>query len=77
MPELSARTFIKKQRIYRKFRKNIASLTRNTEEHCLEVCMQQWHKLCNAINCEMHIRKVWNILRQLLDEPKKKLQPRD
>lgn len=62
----------KKQRLNRKLRKKIAELNRNMEEHCRELCKQQWHELCNAINGQMHNGKAWNILRQLLGETKTK-----
>ncbi|XP_077560738.1 uncharacterized protein LOC144175539 [Haemaphysalis longicornis] len=67
----------KKQRLNRKLRKKIAELNRNMEEHCRELCKQQWHELCNAINGQMHNGKAWNILRQLLDETKTKSHQRD
>ncbi|XP_077560733.1 uncharacterized protein LOC144175532 [Haemaphysalis longicornis] len=67
----------KRQRLNRRLRKKIAELNRAIEEHCKELCHQQWHELCNTVDGQMQNGKAWNILRHLLDESKTKSPQRD
>lgn len=68
---------MEKQRLNRKLRKKVAELNRAIEERCRTLCVQQWNEICNVADGQMHSGKIWNLLRQLLDETKTKSHQRD
>ncbi|XP_077543398.1 uncharacterized protein LOC144155674 [Haemaphysalis longicornis] len=67
----------KRQRLNRRLCKKIAELNLAIEEHCKELCHQQWHELCNTVAGQMQKGMAWNILRHLLEESKTKSHQRD
>ncbi|KAH7932535.1 hypothetical protein HPB52_024383 [Rhipicephalus sanguineus] len=63
----------KRQRHNRTLRRRIARprplarLSRDMEEHALQVCKTQWEEICNGMENQLGRAKTWHLLRHLLD----------
>lgn len=56
------------QRLNRKLRKKIAELNKQIEQHCNNLCKQQWDEFCETIDGQIRNGKAWKLIKHLLDE---------
>ncbi|KAH7979829.1 hypothetical protein HPB49_011483 [Dermacentor silvarum] len=56
----------------RTLRKRIAHLGREIEKYSTQLCVQQWHAICNEADGQLHASRTWKLLRHLRDETQSK-----
>ncbi|KAH7953315.1 hypothetical protein HPB49_007030 [Dermacentor silvarum] len=62
----------KRMRHNRTLRKRIAHLGREIEKYSTQLCVQQWHAICNEADGQLHASRTWKLLRHLRDETQSK-----
>nr|XP_054922036.1 uncharacterized protein LOC129382290 [Dermacentor andersoni] len=58
----------KGQKHNRRLRKKASKVNREIEQHCKNLCKQQWEELCESVEGQLRSRKSWGLLKHLLDE---------
>ncbi|XP_077548089.1 uncharacterized protein LOC144160808 [Haemaphysalis longicornis] len=62
----------KRQRHNKKLRKRIHDLNRQAAEYAIQLCRENWMKVCDGLQGTLSTKKTWKLLRHLIDPLKSK-----
>lgn len=62
----------KRQRHNKKLRKRIYELNKQAAEYAIQLCRENWMKICDGLQGTLSTKKTWKLLRHLIDPLKSK-----